>query len=213
MTPLFEDNHLLVLNKPGGLLTQPDNTGQDSLEAQAKSWIKKKDQKKGNVYLHAVHRIDKPVSGVVLFAKTSKALSRLNASMREKETRKIYSAWVEGTLSSNEGVLEDFMVHDDFRAAIVPSGHPDGKKARLSYRVIEKREGKTLLEIQLETGRYHQIRLQFSSRGHPILGDKKYGSKQPYKPHCIALHHRLFEIPHPVTKERMGFEAPLPEEF
>lgn len=213
MTPLFEDNHLLVLNKPGGLLTQPDNTGQDSLEAQAKAWIKDRDQKKGNVYLHAVHRIDKPVSGVVLFAKTSKALSRLNASMRAKETRKIYLSWVEGILSSNEGTLEDFMVHDDFRAMIVPSHHPQGKKGRLNYRVIEKTGEKTEVEIQLETGRYHQIRLQFATLGHPILGDRKYGSNQPYKPHCIALHHMRFEIPHPITKERMVFEAPIPKDF
>lgn len=213
LIPIFEDNHLLVLNKPAGLLTQPSGTDQDSLELQAKLWIKSVYQKPGNVFLEAVHRLDKPVSGVVLFAKTSKALSRLNISMREKQTKKIYWAWVEGVLESEQGTLEHFLFHDDFHAKVVESSHPQGKIARLKYTVLEKNGKGSLVEIALETGRYHQIRLQFSAIGHPIFGDQKYGAKEAYEKGAIALHHRRLEIPHPITQTSMIFEADLPSSF
>lgn len=213
MIPIFEDNHLLVLNKPGGLLTQPSGTEQDSLERQAKAWLKEAHQKPGNVFLGAVHRIDKVSSGVVLFGKTSKALSRLSESMRSKQTRKVYWAWVEGELQSELGTLEHYVFHDDYHARIVSAGYPNGKIARLHYRVLEQKNGMTLLEIELETGRYHQIRLQFSTLGHPILGDYKYGAQHHYAPEAIALHHKRLEIPHPITKEVMIFEAQLPAGF
>ena len=213
MIPLFEDNHLLVLNKPAGLLTQPSGTEQDSLEGQAKALLKKRDQKPGNVFLEAVHRLDKPVSGVVVFGKTSKAVGRLNDSMRAKRTRKIYWALLEGSLPSDQGSLENFLFHDDFRAKVVDAAHPEGKMARLNYRVLQRKKELTLIEIELETGRYHQIRLQLGALGYPVWGDFKYGGRQPYEEGSIALHHRRIEIPHPITQAVMTFEAPLPDAF
>ena len=143
MIPLYEDNHLLVLNKPAGLLTQPSGTEQNSLEQQAKAWLKAIYHKPGNVFLEAVHRLDKPVSGIVVFGKTSKALSRLNASIRAKQARKIYWAWVEGSVSSDSGELEHFLLHDEFQAKVVEVHHPQGKLARLTYKVLQRRPGRT----------------------------------------------------------------------
>ena len=213
MLPLFEDNHLLVLNKPAGLLTQPSGTEQDSLEQQAKAWLKVVYHKPGNVFLEAVHRLDKPASGIVVFGKTSKALTRLNSSMRAKQTRKIYWAWVEGSLSLDAGHLEHFLIHDDFHAKIVDAQHPKGKIARLTYHVLERKKERTLLEIELETGRYHQIRLQLAALGHPIWGDRKYGGQGKYEPEAIALHHRSLQLPHPISQTLLIFEAPPPEAF
>ncbi len=211
---IAEDGHLLVLNKPAGLLTQPSGTEQPSLEAQAKQWIKERDHKPGNVYLHAVHRIDKPVSGIVLFAKTSKALSRLQETMRSKKSRKIYLAMIEGSLPASEGILENYLVHDDFCAKVVHSKHPEAKLARLSYRVLKKTDSLSWVEIELETGRYHQIRIQFSHIGCPIVGDHKYGSRQHLpNPEAIALHHQRLEIEHPISHEMVTFEAPFPKEI
>lgn len=213
LIPLFEDNHLLILNKPAGLLTQPSGTDQDSLEQQAKAWVKSVHCKPGNVFLHAIHRLDKPVSGIVVFAKTSKALSRLNAFMRMRNMRKTYWAWVEGYVSLDEGILEDYLMHDEFHAKIVPAEHPRGKTARLSYKVLQRKKERSLLEIDLATGRYHQIRLQLSAWGYPIWGDRKYGGQQPYEFAAIALHHRRLQLPHPISQILQTFEAPLPAAF
>lgn len=213
MQPLFEDNHLLVLNKPAGLLTQPSGTDQESLEQQAKAWLKEVYHKPGNVFLEAVHRLDKPVSGIVVFGKTSKALTRLNASMRAKQTRKIYWAWVEGSLVLDEGVLEHVLLHDDFHAQVVDHQHPEGKRACLTYRVLQRKKDRTLLEIELETGRYHQIRLQLATLGHPIWGDRKYGGQQSYESGAIALHHQRLQLPHPISQDWMTFEALPPSAF
>lgn len=213
LNSIFEDNHLLILNKPAGLLTQPSGTEQDSLEQQAKLWIKSVYHKPGNVFLEAVHRLDKPVSGVVVFGKTSKALSRLNASMRAKQTRKIYWAWVEGDLSSDEGKLTHFLLHDEFHAKVVDEDHPEAKLANLTYKVLQRKKDRTLVEIELATGRYHQIRLQFSALGHPIWGDHKYGGKQTYEPAAIALHHRSLQLPHPISQICMTFDAVCPVAF
>jgi 23S rRNA pseudouridine1911/1915/1917 synthase len=201
---IFEDNHLLVLSKIGNLATQPSPTSDDSLEMQAKAYIKDKYQKPGNVYLHAIHRIDKPVSGIVVFAKTSKALSRLQASIRNKTTKKIYRAWVEGMLPV-EGFFEDYLIHGDHIAIAAKSADDGAKRCRLSYKVLKKESKKTLVEIELETGRYHQIRAQFGFRGHPIIGDKKYGSQTSYE--TILLHHTSFSIQHPVSNEVVTFES------
>lgn len=206
---IYEDNHQLVVNKPAGLLTQPSGTAQDSLEAQAKLWIKQRYNKPGNVFLEAVHRIDKPVSGLVLFARTSKALSRLQEAMREKKSKKLYMAMVEGTFEEKEGILEHFLIHDDHQARVTTS-EKEGKLARLHYRVIKTEGNQTLLEIDLETGRYHQIRVQLSAIGHPILGDKRYGSTKPYHEGAIALHHYNLQIPHPITGALQNFTASLP---
>lgn len=205
---IFEDNHLLVVNKPGGLLTQPSGTEQDSLEARAKLWLKQKYAKPGNVFLEAVHRLDKPVSGIVLFAKTSKALSRLNAAMRDKRSKKCYLAHVEGNVIAEEGVLEHYLAHDEYQARVVKES--EGKLARLSYRVKERFPEKTVLEVVLDTGRYHQIRVQLAAVGHPIVGDKRYGSKMEWKEGQIALCHYCLEIPHPVRGDWLKFSVPVP---
>lgn len=214
MIPIFEDNHLLVLNKPAGLLTQPSGTDQTSLEQQAKVWLKIKYAKPGNVFLEAVHRLDKPVSGVVVFGKTSKALQRLNESIRSKATQKTYIAGVEGFPPVSMGELKHYLVHDDHCAQIVNAAHPQAKLAKLTYKVIEEFKQDTLIEIDLETGRYHQIRVQLAQGMRcPIWGDRRYDSHRLYKPECIALHHKRLVIPHPITKELLVFEAPLPANF
>lgn len=202
---LFEDNHLLVLSKPANLATQPAKGHHDSLEDRAKIYLKAKYKKPGNVYLHAIHRLDTPVSGIVVFAKTSKALSRLQESMRTGKTKKVYTAWVEGVLTEERGVLEDWLIHGDFRALRGKEGEDGAKRSILVYRVKKKEKEKTLVEIELKTGRYHQIRAQFGLRGHPIWGDVKYGSCLPYLKAGIALHHSFFSIPHPVTGEVVIF--------
>lgn len=211
---IFEDQHLFVLNKPTGLLTQPSGTQQENLEDQAKAWIKEHHQKPGNVFLHAVHRLDKSVSGVVLFAKTSKALARLNQSIRSKLTKKIYIALVEGALPKSEGILEHYLIHDDFKATVATQQHPEAKLARLKYRVLGHKDNLSQIEIELETGRYHQIRAQFAALGCPIAGDRKYGSRvPPYSEGAIALHHHQLMIPHPISQSLMEFLAPLPHKW
>jgi 23S rRNA pseudouridine1911/1915/1917 synthase len=197
---IYEDNHLLVVNKPAGILTQPSGTDQPSLEALAKAYIKEKYQKPGNVFLEAVHRIDKPVSGIVVFAKTSKALSRLNESMRSKNVRKIYWARLDSQPNPPAATLEHHLIHDDYRAQVSPLG----KLARLHYRTLPT----GIVEIELETGRYHQIRVQMAEIGCPIMGDAKYGSVKKCGRDGIALHHRLLELKHPTTGEMLFLEAP-----
>ena len=202
MTPdvIYEDNHLLVVNKPAGLLTQPSGTHQESLESICKAWLKEKYHKKGQVFLHAIHRLDKPVSGIVVFARTSKALSRLQETMRHnKNIKKMYEAWVERTPKSSEGWLEHYLVHDDHCAIVSSKNDPKAKLARLHYRVKEERGEQALLEVELETGRYHQIRVQLAAIGCPILGDIKYSSKHSLPGQTIALHHAFMQIPHPIT--------------
>lgn len=212
-TLIFEDNHLLVLNKPAGLMTQPSGTKLESLENLAKVWLKETYHKRGNVFLQAAHRIDKPVSGLVVFAKTSKALSRLQATIREKKCRKWYCAIVEGSLWPEEGRLEHWMRHDDFMATLASREDPRGKQATLTYRRLRSFEKYSLVEIELETGRYHQIRLQFQAIGHPIVGDIKYGAHLQCTSEAIALHHRRLWLPHPVKESILELEAPLPVLF
>jgi 23S rRNA pseudouridine1911/1915/1917 synthase len=210
---LYSDNHVLAVNKPAGLLTQVTDLNADSVEVRAREWVKREYQKPGNVFLQAIHRIDKPVSGVVVLARTSKGLSRLVNAVREKTCEKIYHAVVEGPVSPNTGVLEDFLLHGDYRALIVGKETPDSKLARLSYTVLKHSKGLTYLEIRLETGRYHQIRVQLASRGHPIVGDIKYGSRIAYRPDAIALHHKQMSIPHPTKGDLLVFTAPLPTDW
>lgn len=193
---LYEDNHLLAVNKPAGMLTQPTEQDSNALETHTKQWIKEKYQKPGNVFLGVVHRLDKPVSGIVLFAKTSKALSRLNSAMRAREMKKTYRALVEGVLHE-DGTLEHYLSHDDYQA----KEDPAGKLARLSYKIVKAHADSTEVSIELETGRYHQIRAQFAASGHPIIGDIKYGSKRKYKRDAIALCHESLEFIHPVTEQ------------
>lgn len=193
---IYSDNHLLVVEKPAEMATQPD------LTELAKAWVKKKYNKPGNVYLHPVHRLDKAVSGLVLFARTSKALSRLQEMMRERKIKKTYHALVEGKLPEEEGRLVHHLIHGSFRAEV----SKDGKESILEYHVLKHEKGVSLLEINLITGRYHQIRAQLSAIGCPVLGDEKYGSKRSW-PKGIALHHSELEFEHPVTKEPLVLKS------
>lgn len=193
--PLYEDNHILIVNKPAGLLTQPSGTTQDSLEARWKQWLKVKYNKPGNVFLEAIHRLDKPVSGIVVFAKTSKALSRLKGA----ERKKIYVAQLESDPQEKEQTLKHHLVHDDYHARVDPTG----KLSILHYRVV----GDKRVEIELETGRYHQIRAQFAAIGCPIVGDMRYGSKTRLAGEAILLHHSQVELQHPVTGELLRVEC------
>lgn len=206
---IYEDNHLLAVHKPAGLLTQPTETEQDSLELLVKTWLKTTYQKPGQVFAESVHRLDKPVSGIVLFAKTSKALSRLNAAIRSKEMQKTYLALLEKTPPLSEGVLEHFLIHGEHQAFV----RPEGKLARLNYRTLLKAEQGVLVEIMLETGRYHQIRAQFAAVGCPILGDTKYGGRGLYLPNAIALHHFKLQLIHPVQHTELVFISAPPACF
>ena len=209
-TVLYEDNHLIAVHKPAGLLTQPSEISKDSLEGQLKVWLKNKYQKPGNVFLGVVHRLDKPVSGIVLFAKTSKALSRLNAAIKSKNCQKIYLAKVEGVPHPREKSLEHFLRHDDYQATISTAEDSQAKKALLQYQVIKEEQKSSLVKVTLETGRYHQIRAQLAAIGHPIIGDVKYGSREKYEEGAIALHHFQLSIEHPVKRTMMTVEAPCP---
>lgn len=206
---LYEDNHLLALDKPAGLLTQPSETVSNSLETQAKAFIKERDQKPGNVFLHAIHRLDSAASGIVLFAKTQKALSRLSAHMREQEFHKTYIALVDGCTAPQEGRLIDSLVHGDHTALVVSPSHTGAKRSELiivSSQPVSPNRWR--LEINLVTGRYHQIRAQLASRGFPILGDVRYGSKVPFAPNAIALHHSTLSFPHPTLHSVVVIESP-----
>ena len=207
---LYADNHLLAVNKPAGLLTQDSGTGLRNLEDWAREWVRIDKNKTGNVFLNAVHRIDKAVSGVVLFARTSKALSRLNEDVRKRHCRKIYHALVEGALEKPTAELVHWLSHEHHRAEVCREGAKGAQRAVLRYRMLKKLDGLTLLEVDLETGRYHQIRAQLAAIGRPIAGDEKYGAKQVSKQRDIALHHVRLEVTHPTTREAVVVEAPYP---
>jgi 23S rRNA pseudouridine1911/1915/1917 synthase len=208
---LYADNHLLALNKPAGLVTQPSGAHEDSLETRAKAWVKQAYDKPGDVFLEAVHRIDRPVSGVVLFARTSKALSRLNEAVREHDLGKLYWAVVEGCPEPARARLEDWLVHESHRARVVAAGTPGARLATLDYSVLRTRGGESLVEVQLHTGRYHQIRVQLAHAGWPVLGDTRYGARGALPGGVIALHHRELTVMHPVRHEPLSCTAPCPD--
>jgi 23S rRNA pseudouridine1911/1915/1917 synthase len=210
---LFEDNHLLIVNKKAGILTQPSGTEQLNLEQICKTYLKKKYHKPGNVFLEAVHRLDKPVSGIVVFARTSKSLGRLQEAMREKKCKKMYLALIEGTLPKQEDHLENYILHDEHRSMITHQGNPHAKKACLHYKFLKEKNGSSLVEILLDTGRYHQIRVQFAHLGCPILGDRKYGSRICQRENEIALHHFRMVLPHPIIQNCLSFEVLPPWEM
>lgn len=186
---LYEDNHLIAVWKPAGLLTQGDATGDPNLMDEVKTYLKEAYQKPGNVFLGLLHRLDRPVQGVVLFAKTSKGASRLSAQIRERSIKKIYHALVEGTPPQPSGALIHYLVHDKNTntAHAYDTPRPDAQRAELSYRTLENHDNQTLLEIELGTGRHHQIRAQLAHIGCPIVGDVKYGATNPLPDRSIAL--------------------------
>lgn len=211
---LYEDNHILVANKPNNMLVQPDTTDDVALEDLAKQYIKVKYNKPGAVFLNAVHRIDRPVSGVVVFARTSKALARLNEQFRSKEIKKTYWAIVKNRPEVESATLENYIRRDakKNKSFVCLKESKDAKLARLSYILIASSENYNLLEIDLHTGRHHQIRCQLAHIGCPIKGDLKYGAERSNKDGGISLHARSVEFIHPVTKEPIKITAPVPED-
>jgi len=211
LTVLYEDNHLLAVLKPAGLPTMGVAEHLPSLIVEARAYIKDRYQKPGNVYLGTVSRLDAPVTGVVLFARTSKAAARLNEQFRTREVEKTYWALVEGRLEPATGTLTHWLAQDERhrRMHAVGADELGAKECRLHYRRLATLDAGTHVEIELETGRKHQIRVQFAARGTPILGDRKYGAKHPF-PAGIALHARRLVVAHPVRDERIEIEAPLP---
>lgn len=204
---IYEDNHLLCVDKPSEVVTQPSKDHEDSLETRAKTYIKESCNKKGDVFLHAVHRLDKEVSGIVIFAKTSKALSRMQQIIRERKMKKIYLAWVEGDFPFWEGECEDYLLKMEHHCIVSTEQNPLAKLARLTYKKKCYENDASLLEIDLDTGRYHQIRAQLSHRGFPIIGDLKYGSKSPFSKQGIMLKHAICSFYHPVKETLIELKA------
>ena len=213
VTILYEDNHLLVVNKRVSDIVQGDSSGDASLDVLLKDFIKLRDHKPGEVFLGIPHRLDRPVSGAVVFAKTSKALSRMAALFREKEIDKTYHAIVEECPSPESGTLEHHLTRNtrQNKSYIHPKEVKGSKKARLFYQKIASSERYHLLEIKLETGRHHQIRAQLAGIGSVIKGDRKYGAKRSNKNGGISLHARKISFVHPVKGERLEVVAPYPK--
>ena len=213
---LYEDNHLLAIDKPAGLATMGGSGRDESAAALVKEYLKRKYAKPGNVYLGIVSRLDAPVSGVVLFARTSKAAARLAEQFRSRSTHKIYTAVVSGNIEPAEGALTDWVRKDDAgrRMVIAESRHPEAKEALLKYRRLRTAAGMSLVEIELITGRKHQIRLQLAHRGYPVVGDKKYGSPAALPPArfgpAIALCATRLTVIHPTRHEALVLEAEVP---
>ncbi|MDE6443506.1 MAG: RluA family pseudouridine synthase [Muribaculaceae bacterium] len=215
MEVIYEDNHIIIVNKAPGEIVQGDKTGDTPLSEMVKGYLKEKYNKPGNVFCGVVHRIDRPVGGLVIFAKTSKALSRLNEMLRKGDIHKTYWALVEGSMEKGNDTLKDYLVSDGRinKTFVARKGEAEAKESVLEYETIAKGERYTLLEIKLLTGRKHQIRCQLSAKGHPIKGDLKYGAKRSNRDGGISLLARKIEFIHPVSKEPLVIEAPIPEEF
>ena len=227
MTVLYEDNHIIAVNKTCNEIVQGDKTGDTPLSETVKAYIKEKYNKPGEVFLGVPHRLDRPTSGVVLFARTSKALARLNEMFREKSSslpfregsglgpiKKTYWAIVQGAPKQSEARLENWLVRNEAqnKSYIAKPGAKEAKQAILSYKTLAKGENYTLLEVNLETGRHHQIRCQLAAIGCPIKGDLKYGAKRSNPDGGICLHARQIEFIHPVSKQNICITAPVPND-
>ncbi|WP_374444634.1 RluA family pseudouridine synthase [Epilithonimonas sp.] len=210
---VYEDNHMLVISKKAGQLVQGDKTGDLSLLELIKNFIKKRDEKPGNVFLGLVHRIDRPTSGLVIYAKTSKALSRLTQMVKNREVKKTYWAIVSKEMIPHSGRLVHYLKKNEKnnKAIVYPKATEGAKEAILTYNVIRTLDNYLLLEVDLETGRHHQIRAQLSKIGIPIKGDLKYGAARSNSDGGISLHARKLELIHPVTKESIEIIAPVPQ--
>ncbi|MBO4578597.1 MAG: RluA family pseudouridine synthase [Clostridiales bacterium] len=210
---IFEDNHVLVAYKPAGILSQEDSTGAPDMLTILKDHIKIRDNKPGNVWLGLLHRLDRPVSGVMVFAKTSKCASRISEQIRQRKVSKRYKAVVSGLFGEEEGSLENYILKDGKTntVKVFDRAVPDAKKAKLGYRVLASADGLSLVEVELDTGRSHQIRAQMAKAGHPLIGDRKYGRGTDA---CdIALQSYLIGFSHPVSGEYMEFTIPAPEGY
>nr|WP_297308567.1 RluA family pseudouridine synthase [uncultured Flavobacterium sp.] len=211
---IYEDNHLIVINKRVGDIVQGDKTGDKPLSEVVKEYLKEKYNKPGAVYLGVVHRLDRPTSGLVLFAKTSKALTRLNEAFKNRDTQKTYWAIVKGITPKDSETLVHYLVRNPKNNT--SKAHlkeiKDSKKSSLTYTILSKLKSYTILEVDLHTGRHHQIRSQLSAIGFPIKGDLKYGFDRSNLDGGIHLHARKLTLEHPVTKEKLTFIAPTPNE-
>ncbi|MDT0630882.1 RluA family pseudouridine synthase [Rubrivirga litoralis] len=207
---VYLDNHLLVVSKPPGLLAQGDATGDADLVTLAKAYLKERFDKPGNVFVGLVHRLDRPTSGVVALARTSKAASRLSDQFRRRAVQKRYLAVVDGRLNG-AGRREDWLSSAGGAVAVVAEGAPGAKRAALSWRVLASRADRTLVDVDLETGRKHQIRVQLAALGAPVLGDFRYGNRTPFAGgRGIALHAYRLTLEHPTRREPLTFTAPPP---
>lgn len=210
---IYEDNHIIVAIKPAGVLSQSDGSNAPDMLTILKAYIKEKYQKPGEVFLGLVHRLDRPVSGVMVFARTSKAASRLSEQIRSRKVDKIYRCVVTGVLEG-EGRLENYISKDESSNTVTVSDFekPGFKASYLDYRAVSSKDGMTLAEVRLGTGRSHQIRAQMAHSGHPIIGDQKYGKKDN-RTKDIALEAYKLSFEHPVKREFITFEAPVPGTF
>ena len=214
MNVIYEDNHIIVVNKESGEIVQGDKTGDAPLSDLVKAYIKEKYRKPGNVFLGVTHRLDRPVSGLVIFAKTSKALSRLNEMFRKGEIHKTYWAIVKNKPKERQGRLTHWIVRNEKqnKSYAYDNEVKDSKKAVLDYRLLASGDNYHILEIHLLTGRHHQIRCQLSAMGCPIKGDLKYGAQRSNPDGSISLLSRHVEFVHPVSKEAIALDAPLPKD-
>ena len=212
---IYEDNHLLVIDKKVGEIVQGDKTGDEALSDTLKAFIKQRDSKPGNVFLGVTHRLDRPVSGLCIFAKTSKALERMNAMFRDGEVHKTYMALCCAAPSRKEGMLEDWLERNEKlnKSFVTSKPGPKAKLAKLRYRHIADTERYFLLEVELLTGRHHQIRCQLSHMGCPIKGDLKYGAPRSNPDGGICLQAHKITFVHPVKKEPLCLELPLPRSW
>lgn len=208
---LFEDNHLIAVVKPAGMPSTHYDGTEETVDRVVKRYIKEKHGKPGDVFLGIVHRLDKPTSGVLLFARTSKAAARIAEQFREGGVDKVYWAVVEGRMKWPDGTLEDWLWKDDTagQVSVVRPGAAGAKHALVHYHTRAERDGLSWLELRPQTGRTHQLRVQLSSRGHPIAGDFKYGSETPFAP-GIALHARQLTVLHPISREPLTLRADVP---
>ncbi|NLP57381.1 RluA family pseudouridine synthase [Lutibacter sp. B1] len=211
---LLEDNHFIIINKKSGEIVQGDKTGDTPLSEIVKEYIKEKYNKPGNVFLGVVHRLDRPTTGIVVFARTSKALERFNKMLREKQVNKTYWAVVKNKPTKNEDTLTGFLRKNpkNNKSTSYSTETEGSKKAVLHYKLLKSLDNYHLLEVDLETGRHHQIRCQLASIGSPIKGDLKYGFDRSNKDASIHLHARKIEFIHPVTKENITITAPTPND-
>ena len=207
MDVLYVDNHLLVVNKPAGVLVQADRTGDPDLLTMGKAYLKEKFDKPGNVFLGLVHRLDRPASGVMVFARTSKGAARLSEQFRQRSVEKRYLAVVEGVLRGGGIERDDIVVENESVRIADSDGASEGKSAELQWRSIDTEDDQTLVDIQLKTGRKHQIRLQLAALGHAILGDFRYGATRELDGKNLALHCYRLGFYHPTRKEWMVFNA------
>jgi len=206
LNPIYLDNHLFIVEKPAGMLVQGDATGDRTLLDHCKQYVKQTFHKRGEAYLGLIHRLDRPVSGIIVFARTSKAASRLSTQWRNYSIHKKYAALVKGKVP-DQGEFRDYLVRRN-KVSRITNQATNGKMALLYFKRNSFHAGISYVDIELITGRHHQIRVQFAARQHPIIGDLLYGSKQSFKKSCIALHSYYLSLQHPITNERLIVQTP-----